>query len=641
MKKLMFTAASLLIGIGLAVADTTIVDDNFAGYTGNLAYQGPWAAQNAFTNVPNDSAQGSNEVLMVGNYQRMPLTAEGYSIDNLKPGEGVRVTVDHRFESTWAANYDDFEIVLTDTSMNWIEGWRTNEGWPVTEPTIGMKIQYNNYATGTKKYWPNKANATNNATAILAQTPAHCGFQPNLGDGTSDVVRIIYTIMKSETTNEFEVAATFSNLTSGATLSNYTVPNIVATNAWNDDQMYVMLKSITPVGKCSNYVDRVKVELLEINYDVVLWQDDFNDTYFEQPVQWRAGWVANNNNEAYSGTADGTMVQRPGLSTNKTGVAYRGVVHNTDPFQPLAGQTMRIEFDWTMYTAELANNSWLDINLQTNAWDGTGWPPPATIAYNSDNAAMAFRLSQSAWPGPAHGQSTSNGTIRVVNDEDVQVGYFLPDVFGLAPNDGDHTGDVMRVTYTALKSTNVNEFVVNLSFSNTITGATADIDTQTVDSAAWYSQSDFWFSMYTPNNYGVGAEGNEFDNFIATHIKVPPPPLFGFNLFADEHGLSGVKTDDKDNDGLNDFGEYVFDGDPDDGGIGDVGTQPSIDGSTYYFSLIGDNTVVAHVLTNVNLVNGEWGTNSSLNVSETDGVLSEYTDDVGGSDQVFIKLIVE
>ena len=118
-------------------------------------------------------------------------------------------------------------------------------------------------------------------------------------------------------------------------------------------------------------------------------------------------------------------------------------------------------------------------------------------------------------------------------------------------------------------------------------------------------------------------------------------PFTGFDRFVVDHGLSGVKTDDDDGDGLYDWGEYVFGGNPTNSG--DVGTLPLLDSSgDYVFHLIGDDSVVAHVLTNLDLVNGSWGTNATVNVSATNGVLNAYTNHVANNlDQLFIKLIID
>jgi hypothetical protein len=138
--------------------------------------------------------------------------------------------------------------------------------------------------------------------------------------------------------------------------------------------------------------------------------------------------------------------------------------------------------------------------------------------------------------------------------------------------------------------------------------------------------------------------GSQVSYFQAVAEVAEAEPVAGFAGFVTLYGLTGVPTDDKDGDGLNDYGEYVFGGNPDDGGTGDVGTLPSFDTATgdYSFSLIGDNTVVAHVVTTDDLVDGTWGTNETISVTATDGILSGYTSAVGtAGPQLFIKLLVD
>ncbi|MDZ8117077.1 DUF7594 domain-containing protein [Pontiella agarivorans] len=115
-----------------------------------------------------------------------------------------------------------------------------------------------------------------------------------------------------------------------------------------------------------------------------------------------------------------------------------------------------------------------------------------------------------------------------------------------------------------------------------------------------------------------------------------------WNAFISDYGLGGLKNNHSDSDGLDDWGEYVFGGNPTN--PADTGTQPVFDAasSNYIFSLIGDDHVVAHVLTNADLVGGNWGTNATVNVTATNGVLGAYTNRVNmETDELFIKLLVE
>jgi hypothetical protein len=95
-------------------------------------------------------------------------------------------------------------------------------------------------------------------------------------------------------------------------------------------------------------------------------------------------------------------------------------------------------------------------------------------------------------------------------------------------------------------------------------------------------------------------------------------------------------------DGMIDWGEYVFGGNPTN--PSEVGTLPEFDATSgnYIFSLIGDNTIRYSVLTKDDLVYGSWGTNGPIAITANDGVLSNYTEIVGtATNQMFIKLLVE
>ena len=121
--------------------------------------------------------------------------------------------------------------------------------------------------------------------------------------------------------------------------------------------------------------------------------------------------------------------------------------------------------------------------------------------------------------------------------------------------------------------------------------------------------------------------------------------LSAYDQWAQNSGVTGTMTDDDDGDGLNNYGEYVFGGDPvPPNGHLDQGSQPAFDPTSgdYTYYLIGDNTVVAHVVSTDNLVLGPWTTNATLNVPVNDGAVGAYVEPVGtAGPQRFIKLLVE
>ncbi|VGO18493.1 hypothetical protein [Pontiella sulfatireligans] len=118
----------------------------------------------------------------------------------------------------------------------------------------------------------------------------------------------------------------------------------------------------------------------------------------------------------------------------------------------------------------------------------------------------------------------------------------------------------------------------------------------------------------------------------------------GFDGFLEQYTeLSGVETDDYDEDGLSDWGEYVFGGIPTDDT--DIGTQPAFDSANgeYLFSIIDDSTLKYYVLTNLDLVIGEWGTNiGPVDITVDSDSLGSYSNNVGtANDALFLKLLVE
>lgn len=115
-----------------------------------------------------------------------------------------------------------------------------------------------------------------------------------------------------------------------------------------------------------------------------------------------------------------------------------------------------------------------------------------------------------------------------------------------------------------------------------------------------------------------------------------------WNSFITQYALSGDKFADSDSDGVIDWAEYMTGGNPTNAADNGVLQVFDVASGQYSFSLVGDSTLTAHVLTNANLVSGEWGTNATLKINTTDGVLSNYTERVETSEnQLFIRLLVE
>lgn len=137
-----------------------------------------------------------------------------------------------------------------------------------------------------------------------------------------------------------------------------------------------------------------------------------------------------------------------------------------------------------------------------------------------------------------------------------------------------------------------------------------------------------------------GANSWWFGNLL---VGVDTPIVEGFDAFTFLYGLSGDPLDDNDSDGLNDWGEYAFGGNPTNGLVDSI--NPTFDAATgdYLYSLIGDNSLTATVVTTDNLVTGNWVTNGTpQDITSTSGALEVYTNNVGtAGSELFIKLLVE
>ncbi|VGO14175.1 hypothetical protein PDESU_02734 [Pontiella desulfatans] len=147
----------------------------------------------------------------------------------------------------------------------------------------------------------------------------------------------------------------------------------------------------------------------------------------------------------------------------------------------------------------------------------------------------------------------------------------------------------------------------------------------------------FYFSS-RGNNIGV-----KIDNaYVLSNVK--PVFLPPYTEWEAEKGVTGGKTGDDDGDGLNNYGEYVFGGDPVlPDGASDQGSQPVLDAAgNYTYYLVGDDSVVARVMARASLTTGDWEPIATNAVSVSDGELGTYMESVGTSgSQLFLKLDVD
>ncbi|MDZ8120503.1 hypothetical protein [Pontiella agarivorans] len=164
-------------------------------------------------------------------------------------------------------------------------------------------------------------------------------------------------------------------------------------------------------------------------------------------------------------------------------------------------------------------------------------------------------------------------------------------------------------------------------------GAAAVIDTEDIAAVGYYAVvqgSGGYLAVQVRSFKAVGITGS-----------LPT----AYDLWAAGQGVTGADSDDDDGDGLSNFGEYVFGGNPVlPSGANDQGAQPEFDAATgvYTVSLVGDSSIEAYVVSTTDLLLGEWTTNETITVTVDDGELSEYTTNLGtGENKKFIKLEVK
>jgi hypothetical protein len=392
------------------------------------------------------------------------------------------------------------------------------------------------------------------------------------------------------------------------------------------------------------------------SYDLEGWIDNTNQRF--RPV---AGWNALRGVELFNIQTNATetyLVHRPAATAypaNRKGYVDRGMIYtNGMPHAINPGDTLEFSCDYIMFANNsVANETFMDFFFTTNGVSysvSSGVDEASKQEFGTDpDGQIGVRLSQrnfinsGNWPDGSMGIKIDPAASDSVLDGSVNLNLLGISDLGTASNDIESVN--MNVVFSALKTTAAGVWDLTVEINNQSGGNFKTVTVSNWTNEALYNASadGIYFAMYSPA-YMNEEEGVEMDNLNLRVIlgEHAVPPEQGFNAFVTLYGLSGVITDDADSDGLKDYGEYVFGGNPVNGFIDS--TNPTFDpvSGSYTCSLIGDDTVVAHVLTNSDLVAGSWGTNATISVSATDGVLGAYTNVVDTSaEQLFIKLTVE
>lgn len=143
-------------------------------------------------------------------------------------------------------------------------------------------------------------------------------------------------------------------------------------------------------------------------------------------------------------------------------------------------------------------------------------------------------------------------------------------------------------------------------------------------------------ALRTPTRNATGFEDvitgrphlKEFSMAPQQSLLLKTGPYFSgdenWDRFVNDYRIGGRKESDFDNDGLSDWGEYVFDGDPVD--PFDVGIGPHIDParSVLGFRIRNDDRVEAEVVSNADLGSEGWDVEGVVQVSAGDGSMKQF-----------------
>lgn len=443
--------------------------------------------------------------------------------------------------------------------------------------------------------------------------------------GTNDALRISYTLTLGADASNSVMSVTLSNTVSGASAEGgYTGISEAVYASAASTGLYFRYGNGVLAGATALVIDHVTLDEAAAP-EPPTWVEVFNETFDDYnngyDLNWTADWKQLNNS-GYMVCSNGLVMNRQGLGV---GGGWRGVMQTANTISNvLAGDTIRISFDYKVYTDGAQNQNFSDLVLSTSYAD-------AAINFGTAGV-LGARMSQTF----ANGYRIESYVDSPLADD---LNTDLSNL-GLAPGSDDES-DWMRITYEALKTTNSGVWSVSMTVSNMATAASYSVTNVTVNNSTAYDASELYLGFYGATAF-AGNEGFEMDNLYVVLDSPPPPVLFGYDAFADQYGLSGVPTDDEDSDGLSDWGEWVFGGVPTDSG--DIGTLPLIaaGGSEYIFSLRNDDSIRYAVLTTEDLVAGSWTTGAWANVTNNDEEMSSITNAVSQTaGQLFLKLLVE
>lgn len=623
----------LFVFFTTCVAHAVVVfEDDFSSYTGGTIWGADWN--------PKWDGNTNNVPLQ----QDLMTATNGIStLDTSKAWRNYHVPSTHGFSVL--SNY--FAVVGSDFRYHYSGGAITI----ANKPAFGLLL------TTTPDWWSgvNKTlNVANRGAAIgnpLPVAPWIEGWLLHSSRGIAD-----YTSTAADTSNWFRIEWT---ITQGA--SNYMASakflDMGGNSFWSTTEIDLGIANGTTLyaGYSPGYndvgntniasfshfdqidMDNFKVEVTKIPSTRTIFSDDFeNPSYTTYPtISWWQNldpWnKALNHEHAY-------MITNGVCRAN---MQWRGAGNSTYPVAASTGEIIRVAYDLSIDL----NNTFATYILgdymlvQPDAYTNT-WTTPA-IYYDGTSASsgLARRISFNAWTGGSG--EYPNGRM-VINLNGGAAEYYPAEDVGLSPGTGgDYVSDPLRVTFEYTKKTVAGQWecvtlISNMSSSVTLT------TTQNLSNAEAWSAPELFYCM---QNSGMsGGAFWELDNFIVQVSSGPEVALVGYDAWADQYPLEDLtdRNGDNDNDGLSNFGEWVFGGVPNDGDDQGASTAAwDAASGQYMFSVLQDDSLTISVLTNIDLVSGGWGVHDTIEVPLTTDSMKAYTNSVGTSaDQVFIKLEV-
>ena len=139
---------------------------------------------------------------------------------------------------------------------------------------------------------------------------------------------------------------------------------------------------------------------------VTIFSEDFSNTgtwYDNKQIQWDSNWMGVGNN-------NGAQANQPAGNLDSL-FGYRGATNKTSAGNIAVGQTVTIQLDYFWQLNNASGNNGTMFGLTDNITSaGNNY-----MAGTGNNNTLGFRMQFNPFPGPLDGQSTTDGTIKMLS----------------------------------------------------------------------------------------------------------------------------------------------------------------------------------------------------------------------------------